>query len=558
MRPAFRPSERWTYPSKPFTIDDVAGPPRPAKKATQVGLGPPTVAEQELSADDLLEGSLPPPASDVVRAQEREPETRTDIELEEIPDEPEYDPDACLKLEEGKVLARKYRLLKPAGFGGMAQLWVAKNENTAAEVCVKVLVPDPSDHESVARFRREAHAAARLSHRAIVSVYDLFELDVNGNVSKAETPHALAIVMELLNGETLSDHLMKQGELHVDDMLDVAIPVCGALAHAHRAGVVHRDIKPDNVYLARDPDGTVIPKVLDFGVSKIVSAGSSEGLTRTGVMLGTPSFMSPEQAKGLPNVDARSDVFSAGIVMMMMLTGKNPFEDDGGFHAIVQNIIEKPIVRPPGLSDALWDVIHRALMKDPAARWNDGTELQIALRKASGRRSLSEGGLAVATPVRASSDSKISVPPVDTGGQSLLADSSEMAAIPGASPARRARMLKIVGGVVAASFLLVGIALIRAAITGLASSSGTSPTNTTANASPPPPITAAPTPVPVDTATASATTTAPARTTATPVGPPPPAETTAAKPKPTGPAKPPPAKKDPNAPVAPIARDPGF
>jgi eukaryotic-like serine/threonine-protein kinase len=520
----------------------VAGPPRPAQKAvTQVGLGP-SSDEEALSDDDLVPASLAP-ASDVMRAQEREAD-------------PDYDPDAYLKLEAGKVLARKYRLVKPAGFGGMAQLWVAKNESTAAEVCVKVLVPDASDDESVARFRREAHAAARLSHRAIVSVFDLFELDVNGNVSKAERPHALAIVMELLNGETLTDHLMKQGELHVDDMLDIAIPMCGALSHAHKAGVVHRDIKPDNVFLARDPDGTVIPKILDFGVSKIVSAGNSEGLTKTGVMLGTPSFMSPEQAKGSNKVDARSDVFSAGIVMMMMLTGKNPFEDDGGFHSIVQNIIEKPVERPDGIPDAIWDVINRALLKDADLRWNDGTELQLALRKASGRRSLSEPGL-IAAPLSTNtgSESKISVPPVDTG--SLGGTGSQEMSIPGIDPDRRARMIKIVAGIVMASLLIVGIALIRAALSAPAKDAkmplATSAATNVA-ASPPPPAPAAP---PVEPATTTTTTTATAAPTTEPtIEPTAPSATAAPKPKPTGavaPAKPPP-KKDPSS----IANTPGF
>jgi eukaryotic-like serine/threonine-protein kinase len=533
----------------------VAGPPRPAKKVTQTGLGPgaaPGVTPEEdlLSDDDLVSDSLPP-ASDVMRAQEREPDP-----------EPEEDPDAYLKLEEGKVLARKYRLVKPAGFGGMAQLWVAKNEATAAEVCVKVLVPEVSDEESVARFRREAHAAARLSHRAIVSVFDLFELDVHGNVAKPDKrPHALAIVMELLTGETLTDHLMKQGELHVDDMLDIAIPMCGALSHAHKAGVVHRDIKPDNVFLARDPDGTVIPKILDFGVSKIVSTGSSEGLTKTGVMLGTPSFMSPEQAKGSSRVDARSDVFSAGIVMMMMLTGKNPFEDEGGFHSIVQNIIEKSVQRPEGLSDAMWDVISRALMKDPDARWSDGTELQLALRKASGRRSLSEPGLAVA-PVY-SSDSKTSVPPVDTGEGSR--PDFEATPMTGVDAERRARMIKIVAGIVMASLLIVGIALIRAALSSKDAKNEPRTVATSAPAEPPPaPVETTTAPVaatataPKATATATATASATVTTTTTSS---PTATVTVEKvvdkPKPApgpAPAKKPEPKKDPT----PIANTPGF
>ena len=126
------------------------------------------------------------------------------------------------------------------------------------------------------------------------------------------------------------------------------MPFLSALAHAHRAGVVHRDLKPDNIFLATDPDGHVIPKVLDFGVSKIESDGDARSaLTLDGVMLGTPSFMSPEQARGARDVDARSDVFSAGILFYMMLAGKNPFESES-FHSVVSAIIhrEPPRARP--------------------------------------------------------------------------------------------------------------------------------------------------------------------------------------------------------------------
>ena len=163
----------------------------------------------------------------------------------------------------------------------MAQLWVATNEATGAEVCVKILVPDASDDESVERFRREAYAAARLSHRAIVRIFDLVELGANGETTTSGKPAALAIVMELLHGETLGDCLMKKGKLPLDEAIDLALPFLSALAHAHRAGVVHRDLKPDNIFLATDPDGHVIPKVLDFGVSKMRRRAIATGARRS-------------------------------------------------------------------------------------------------------------------------------------------------------------------------------------------------------------------------------------------------------------------------------------
>ncbi len=374
-----------------------------------------------------------------------------------------------LVLEQGALLARKYRLTRHAGFGGMAQLWVATNEATGAEVCVKVLVPEASDEESVERFRREAYAAARLSHRAIVRIFDLVELGPGGETMTSGKPAALAIVMELLHGETLGDMLMKRGKLPLDEAIDLAVPFLSALAHAHRAGVVHRDLKPDNVFLAVDPDGHVIPKVLDFGVSKMAPAASrgspSSGpapVTLDGVMLGTPSFMSPEQARGSRNVDARSDVFSAGILVYMMLEGRNPFESEQ-LHSVVSAIIRFDPPRPSGATDAIWEVVARCLEKDPAARFADATELGIALRRAAGRTSTTDSGpqsgipttpKAVAVPL--GGDSIVTVPPVS--GEELPED--EAVAAEGMSPRQR-RRVAIVAAVVAAAGVIAVVALMR-------------------------------------------------------------------------------------------------
>lgn len=324
-------------------------------------------------------------------------------------------------LEEGSLLAQKYRLARPAGFGGMAQLWVAKNEATGAEVCIKILVPEKSDDESVERFRREAYAAARLTHRAIVRIFDLVELGPDGEATKGK-PAALAIVMELLHGETLGDHLMKRGKLPLEEAIDLALPFLSALAHAHRAGVVHRDLKPDNIFLSTDPDGHVIPKVLDFGVSKMAITGdhalktpAAKQLTLDGVMLGTPSFMSPEQARGARDVDARSDVFSAGILIYMMLAGKNPFESES-FHSVIAAVLQREVPRLPGVPDPIWNVIEKALAKDASGRYADATELGIALRRATGRSSPTDSGVHTAVVLPASA--RVLTTPL--GGKSVV------------------------------------------------------------------------------------------------------------------------------------------
>ncbi|HEY2509639.1 MAG TPA: serine/threonine-protein kinase, partial [Polyangiaceae bacterium] len=215
----------------------------------------------------------------------------------------------------GEVIAGKYLLLAPLGSGGMGQVWTAENLATGAEVAVKLLHASRArSGDLLARFRQEAHATAQLMHRGIIRVFDLIE--------QAAPDGSLAIVMERLRGRTLAERLHSHGPLGVDETLDVILPLLGALQYAHGLGIIHRDLKPENVFLATEPDGEVIPKVLDFGISKMVRRDSPP-ITLTGLILGTPSYMSPEQLRA-ETVDARSDVFSVGILLYECLTGRNP------------------------------------------------------------------------------------------------------------------------------------------------------------------------------------------------------------------------------------------
>jgi eukaryotic-like serine/threonine-protein kinase len=361
--------------------------------------------------------------------------------------------------EAGSVIAGKYLLERPAGFGGMAELWVATNQATRAEVCVKLLNPSGEDEvEAVERFHREARAAAKLSHRAIVRVFDLLELDENGEATKAR-PRAYAIVMELLHGETLGDLLAKRGKLPVDEALDLFLPVVSALAHAHRASVIHRDIKPDNIFLARDPDDQIIPKVLDFGVSKLENA---ETITIDGVLLGTPSFMSPEQARGARALSARSDVFSAGILFYVMLTGKNPF-DDGPFASVVDAVLRREVLPVEGLAPEIWAVLQQAMEKDPERRFGDATEMGIALRKAAGRRASTESSPVL--PAAPLSSWGVDSEPMGLAGSAPISGPPSSFTTHPESLAAKARwrraIVASVVGCAAALVLLAGVATIR-------------------------------------------------------------------------------------------------
>jgi serine/threonine-protein kinase len=338
----------------------------------------------------------------------------------------------------------------------MAHLWVATNQATGAEVCVKILVPEADcredNEESIARFRREAHAAARLSHRAIVRVFDLLELDAKGEaIGPGESAHAYAIVMELLHGQTLGDMLVARGSLPVEEALDLFLPVLSALGYAHRASVIHRDLKPDNIFLAQEPDGHVIPKVLDFGVSKLESGAT---ITVDGVIVGTPTFMSPEQAKGSRRIDARSDVFSAGILFYMMLTGRNPFQDATTFAAAVEAVVHRSVAPIEGLSEPIWAVLGQALQKDPKLRFNDATEMNLALRRAAGRRTVTESDPNL--------QSIAAFAPAPPGAGASEADVAVLSGTPNAAAARRRRTI-VVATMVVASVLCAAALVARLA-----------------------------------------------------------------------------------------------
>jgi len=277
----------------------------------------------------------------------------------------------------GLVLGGKYRLVAPLGTGGMGHVWQAEHVQLGRAFAVKLLRAElVSDPAALARFQQEAQAAARIGSRHIVEVFDV-----------GRTPGgAPYLVMELLRGRPLSAELAARGPLPVARALDVADQLLDGLTAAHAAGIVHRDLKPDNVFLLDGPGGRDWVKIVDFGVAKAKDDPKVQQLTRTGMLLGTPSYMSPEQVLGRRDVDRRADLWAVGVILYECLTGRVPFEASdvaGTLTAILQRSPVSLEARRPEVGPRLGAVVLRALAKDPAERFGDAAEFRAALAGAA-------------------------------------------------------------------------------------------------------------------------------------------------------------------------------
>jgi serine/threonine-protein kinase len=234
----------------------------------------------------------------------------------------------------------RYRIERRIGSGGMGAVYEATHTGLGKRVAIKALLPEmASEPEIQVRFLREGESAARIQHPHVVDIYDVGTQD-----------DITYLVMEYLDGKDLAAVLRKKGSLSIQEATDIMLPVSAALMTAHEKGVIHRDLKPANIFLADGPHGQLTPKVLDFGISKLKTNSPSEELTTTGALLGTPFYMSPEQAAGSKSLDARSDQYSLGVILYQCVTGKKPFEADSMYkilHRIVQGEFEPPRnVRP--------------------------------------------------------------------------------------------------------------------------------------------------------------------------------------------------------------------
>ncbi len=270
----------------------------------------------------------------------------------------------------GDVVSSKYALVRCVGQGGMGSVWVARNDRTGADVALKVLRRGKAEAaDTIERFRHEARLGALLQHRSITRAFDFIE----------EPDGLLVLVMELLRGETLQNHLTRTGPLGAKEAVAIAVPILSALDHAHEMGVVHRDVKPANIYLAIEPDGQVVPKLLDFGIAK---AQSHDFHTLEGRVLGTPAYMSPEQIRATTSeLTGRSDLFSVGAVLYEMLTGSPPFGARTPSAALAA-VLESTVDPDPRILPRLWVEIQRALAKRPNERFESAHVMAKALCEA--------------------------------------------------------------------------------------------------------------------------------------------------------------------------------
>ncbi|AUX44128.1 protein kinase [Sorangium cellulosum] len=287
-------------------------------------------------------------------------------------------------VREGQVLAGKFRVERVIGAGGMGVVVAATHLQLEERVAIKLLLPSATQSHTLAeRFVREARAAAKIKSEHVARVMDVGTLD-------SGTPY---MVMEFLSGSDLADAVRAGGPMPPQAAVEYVLQACEALAEAHAAGIVHRDLKPANLFLTRRADGSPCVKVLDFGISKVVTRGDDPRITDTKAIMGSPLYMSPEQLKSSRDVDARSDIWSLGVILFELIAGAPPF--DGATMPQLCVAIMQGTPRPlaafrPDVPPALVAVILRCLEKAPERRFRHVGELAEALAPfATGRARLS-------------------------------------------------------------------------------------------------------------------------------------------------------------------------
>lgn len=280
------------------------------------------------------------------------------------------------EVDAGDLISGKYRLQRRLGAGSMGSVWAARNELTNRDFAVKFLLPELSKNEdALNRFFLEARACGQIRHPAIVDVYDMGQAEDG-------SPY---LVMELLEGEGFDARIGRQGYLRPADVCRYIANVARGLEEAHTRGLIHRDLKPGNIFFSINSSGEVFPKVLDFGISKETSSDHFDFVkTSTGQVLGSPAYMSPEQAKGELDVDARTDVWSLGVIMYEALTGELPF-DANNYNALMLCIITNPhrpvIEVAPDIPLELSQLTDKCLQKDRDKRLRSAGELAIELER---------------------------------------------------------------------------------------------------------------------------------------------------------------------------------
>jgi serine/threonine-protein kinase len=286
----------------------------------------------------------------------------------------------------GDLVGGRYRLSRIIGAGAMGTVWSARNESTDRDFALKLMLPDAVKNPmALQRFFQEAKASGRLRHRCIVEVYDLGRIEQQPG--KPPDPHVGTpyLVMELLEGEPLDSVIRRRKTLPIGTSLKLVRDLARALDVAHKQRIVHRDLKPANIYLHKSLEGTLVPKILDFGVSKLVGPTNFDPIaTSAGTVLGSPAYMSPEQASGETDVDGRSDVWSLGVILYKCLVGTVPFQAPN-YNALMVTIART--AHPPlegrveGLPREVDLLVDKCLAKDRSERFESAKALADAIDK---------------------------------------------------------------------------------------------------------------------------------------------------------------------------------
>ena len=290
-------------------------------------------------------------------------------------------------LETGHVIDGKYRLARLIGTGGMGAVYEGENLLIRRRVAIKVLhAGSTGNADAIRRFEREAQAAGEIGNDHILEVLDLGSLP-NGD---------RYLVMEYLDGETLAARIERHGRLTPHQIAPIARQFLTALVSAHAAGIIHRDLKPENIFILRSKAGRAdFVKLIDFGISKF-SRPFFEGeqrMTRADAVLGTPCYMSPEQARGARETDVRSDIYSCGVILYESVTGRLPFEGES-FNDLMFKIAlsdaPSPLTLVPSLDPDFASLINRAIAREPADRFATAQEFADALDEWMRRNALTE------------------------------------------------------------------------------------------------------------------------------------------------------------------------
>ncbi len=308
------------------------------------------------------------------------------------------------RLTPGTLIGQgRYRVEKLIGEGGMGAVYEATQIAINRKVAIKQLHPEfTRDENVIERFQREAQAAGSIGHDNICEVTDL-------GITKEGAPY---LVMPLLNGYALEALIINQKEFPVPRLADIICQTLSALDAAHNAKIVHRDLKPDNIFVTQVGDRDDFVKLLDFGISKVIDQDSVSNLTRTGTVLGTPYYMSPEQARGDKNLDHRVDIYAIGVIMYEALTKARPFEGDS-YNEIMFKILTKPFTSPCSLNQSIpvevEQVILKAMSRDPVERYENAIEMREELKQAA-----FGAGISVNTP-RVTQAHTAAAVPVESG-----------------------------------------------------------------------------------------------------------------------------------------------